>query len=272
VAARKSAKRAKPGGGRGAPPTDPALVAAGLDLVRLGRSPEEAAEELAAEGRPVSSRTLRRAGATTRGGVSPSAPSPPSPTASSPAAPPAPALPQGGAVSGRPDLLDLLDLLRRIGKARNAAAWAEVEEGLRVHVAGGEEALAPWLTRPVEAVEVGVDELAALGRGLDLAVEVMQRAEPGGPALRALMSVASLGKSVATVKARRPHVEGPDEVTRRLVGVRDAAIERTGLLTSDRAAKFATDRTAFDARCASFGAFGAEMKGLVDAMLGGASS
>lgn len=149
------------------------------------------------------------------------------------AAPPAPApaptvatvapLPQGGAAtSTKPDLLELL---RRIGRARNAAAWAEVEEGLLEHQRGGDAALDPWLARPVEAVEVGVDELAALSNALDLAAELAKRAEPGGPALRALSQVASLGKSVATVRARRPAEPKPDAVQEALRAAAGECVE-----------------------------------------------
>lgn len=143
--------------------------------------------------------------------------------APSPTVAPVVPLPQGGAAtSTKPDLLELL---RRIGRARNAAAWAEVEEGLLEHQRGGDAALDPWLARPVEAVEVGVDELAALSNALDLAAELAKRAEPGGPALRALSQVASLGKSVATVRARRPAEPRPDAVQEALRAAAGECVE-----------------------------------------------
>jgi hypothetical protein len=48
-------------------PANPAWVAAGLELVEGGMSPEEAAAELKRLGTPISWRTLRRAGATAQG-------------------------------------------------------------------------------------------------------------------------------------------------------------------------------------------------------------
>lgn len=154
----------------------------------------------------------------------------------------APALPQGGSsTSTRPDLLELL---RRIGRARNGAAWAEVEQGLEVHQRGGEEALAPWLLRPVEATTLGVDELDALSGALDLAVELAGRAEPGGAALRALREVSSLGKSVATVRAKRPSEPKPDAVQEAIRAEMDAAVAQLLRHTREAAATFERGRRA----------------------------
>jgi hypothetical protein len=77
---------------------------------------------------------------------------------------------------------------------------------------------------------------------------------------------------IEQIDKRRPQPPTQDEVTRRIVDVRDKAIERIGILTSDAAAKLARDREAFAAWCAQTlaPAHAAEVVGRVNAMLGGA--
>lgn len=81
-------------------------------------------------------------------------------------------------------------------------------------------------------------------------------------------SLAALHR-IEQIDARRPKPQAPDEVTRRIVEVRHAAVSRAGILTSERAARFVAGREAFSAWCASLGPFGAEVRARVDAMLGG---
>jgi hypothetical protein len=268
-----AAKSKKKPGRDGRPPiSSPALAAAVADVVRGLSSAEEAAER---HGIPTQARTVRRRAQAASAGRAPSSPASAS-TATTPG-PPAgaggpgvvkasAALPQGGpSVSTRPDLLEVL---RRIGRARNAAAWAEVEEGLEVHTRGGEDALAPWLARPVEAVEVGVDELAALRGALDLSVELAARAEPGGPALRALAQVASLGKSVASVRAKRPAEPKPDEVQEAIRAEMETCVEHLLRPVREAAARLQRDRAALLGGLDVGPATVAEISRRVDAMLG----
>lgn len=209
----------------------PKVREAAAALAHAERTGVSLAEAAAAHG--VSDRTVSKLKAARAKGDT-------SPTVAPPST--APALPQGGSsTSTRPDLLELL---RRIGRARNGAAWAEVEQGLEVHQRGGEEALAPWLLRPVEATTLGVDELDALSGALDLAVELAGRAEPGGAALRALREVSSLGKSVATVRAKRPAEPKPDAVQEAVRGEMDAAVAQLLRHTREAAATFERGRRA----------------------------
>jgi hypothetical protein len=227
-------------------------VAKALEIVaKTGESIEEAAKKAG-----VSASTVHAHRAAQRSAGA-------KPTAAS-------SLPQGGsATSTRPDLLELL---RRIGQARQARAWAEIEEGLVVHQRGGEEALTEWLERPIAAAELTGDELDTLREGLGFALGVARTAEAGGPQLRALGIVDRLGKSISVVKSRRAPEPSVDEVTRRILAARDLALDRIGILTSDTAARFAAKRADFNAWCASLGTFGAEIKGRVDAMLAGGAA
>jgi len=76
------------------------------------------------------------------------------------------------------------------------------------------------------------------------------------------------------IDRRRPQPPTADEVTARIVAVRDAAIARIGLLTSDAAAKLARDREAFATWCAQTlaPAHAAEVTARVNAMLGGSAA
>jgi len=150
---------------------------------------------------------------------------------------------------------------------------------LRGYAAQDAEALAALdaLLQPPEE-GLGRDELKALRDGLVLAAQLVREAAQSrtggedaddGRLLRALQRLEGLGKTVATVKAKRPPEDGPDEATRRLVAAKAPALERIGLLTSARAVTFAAARADLDAWCASLGAFGGEVKARVDAMLGG---
>jgi len=210
-----------------------------------GRPRNEAAEEAAAEadrkGIPVEA-AARRKGAPRSTAYRAKQRRPgkgtPAKRPASPRQPPAPASPPGGsqvaagwvAVSPRPDLLALV---RRILDHRNAGARAELDEGLSVFAAGGEEALGPWLARPLDVAALEGDELDALRRALAVAAEVLGRAEPGEATLKALGKLVDAAKSVSVVAARRPREEGPDEVTRRLVEAEAGAIERIGLLVHE---------------------------------------
>jgi hypothetical protein len=100
-----------------------------------------------------------------------------------------------------------------------------VEIGLDVYQRGGEEALAPWLTRPIAAVELSGDELDALREGLAFAVGVARSADAGGPQLRALGIVERLAKSVSVVTSRRPAEPKPDEVQEALRQAADECVE-----------------------------------------------
>jgi hypothetical protein len=164
---------------------------------------------------------------------------------------------QGSAVSGRPDLLELV---RRILDARNPAARAELDEGLRVHVAGGEDALAPWLARPIAAVEIDRDELETLREALGTGVAIARKAEPGGPQLRALTIVERLAKTVSVVQTRRPREEKPDEVTARLERLDDEVhdiIEQTYSQAEELAARPRAASDADRGRAAEIGRLGA---------------
>ena len=194
-------------------------------------------EEEAAKAKGIGARTLRRAKAATPRGASGAPKAPPS--GSHVGAIGKVELPQGGAVSGRPDLLELV---RRILDARNGAARAELDEGLAVHVAGGEAALAPWLARPIRAVEIDRDELVTLREGLGFALGVARTAEAGGPQLRALGILDRLAKSVSVVSARRPRDERPDEVDERVRGAMDACVDHLLRHTREAAAKLERDR------------------------------
>lgn len=152
---------------------------------------------------------------------------------------------------------------------------------LRAYAAGDPEALSALdalLAPPEEGL--GRDELQALRDGLVLAAGLVRDAakdrkggEEGddGRLLRALQRLEGLGKTVATVKAKRPEEPKVDEVTRRLVERRDAAIERIGLLTSETAVKFAGARAELQAWLGTLGPIGAEVDRRVGAMLGEAT-
>ena len=169
-------------------------------------------------------------------------------------------------MSGRPELLALV---RRILDARNGAARAELDEGLVV-AARGEQELAAWLARPPEVPELQGDELDALEGALARLLSLLDRAGPdAGPRIALAKAIDSVSKSLSVVRLRRPAEDKPDEVTRRLAGIRDKAIERVGILTSDAAVKFAADRAALAARLTAIGPIGVDLLREVDAMLGG---
>lgn len=253
----------------GRPPKTAQAAEAEAIAERTGVSLDEAA--VAAK---IAPRTLRGHRAKRRAVKGAPDARPPARLPPKPLAPPTPsggghgaALPQGGAVSGRPDLLELV---RRILDARNGAALAELEEGLVV-AARGEAELVAWLVRPVVALSLDVDELDALSRGLDLAVEIVSRAQPGGPQLRALRELTSLGKSVAAVRARRPAALAPDAVDERVRGAMDTCVEHLLRHTREATAKLDRDRAALAADVLGGKLAPVDVVLRVDAMLTGAS-
>lgn len=123
---------------------------------------------------------------------------------------------------------------------------------------------------------LGRDELADLREGLRLAADVVREAakareEDGdGPLLRALQRLEGLGKTVATVKAKRPPQDGPDEATRRILAVRERALERIGVLAGDAAEAFRQRRAELEVWVGqNLGpVLGVEVQRRVGAMLG----
>ncbi len=244
----------------GRPPKKREAAAALAIAEKTGESIEEAARK--AKVAPSTVHAHKAAGARKASRARSRAPAPPAPGS------PAAELPQGGAVSTRPDLLELV---RRILDARNAGARAELDDGLAVHVAGGEPALAVWLARPIARVEIDGDELDALREGLGFAVGVARSAEAGGPQLRALGIVDRLGKSISVVASRRPHVPAPDEVHEAIRGEMNTTVEQLLRHTREAAAAFNAARTDLVTWAANLGpVLGPELLRRVDAMLGGA--
>lgn len=108
----------------GAPRKDASLVADGLELVRGGLTPEEAAERLTAAGRPISGRTLRRAmtAAPAPASRAPATPVPPATIAPPALSPPEPLdAPAGGVALSPARLGELQGLISRLPFAQQDA-------------------------------------------------------------------------------------------------------------------------------------------------------
>jgi hypothetical protein len=88
--------------------------------------------------------------------------------------------------------------------------------------------------------QIGVDELAALSRGVDVATTVLENAEPGGATLAALRSLAATSTALAKVKAQRPPEQRPDEVQEAIRGEMGTCVEH--LLRHTREAASHLDR------------------------------
>jgi hypothetical protein len=218
AAAKPKAGRRGQGGGR--PRAPAAKVHEALRLVKdEGLTPEEAAEHVG-----VGSMTVRRAIA------DPSRVGPVEPEATpSPAAPPSE-----------------VALMRRILKARNPGALAELDAGL-AEAAKGEPALVVWLARPADRGE-GADPMAAVLDALDTALAFVGRLSPQDRrAATILNAVSTLGKTAETIAARRPRVETADEVTARITARRDDAVRKIVEYTGEARAKLDADRTALEA-------------------------
>jgi hypothetical protein len=101
-----------------------------------------------------------------------------------------------------------------------------------------------------------------------------ERAEPGGAALRALREVASLGKSLATVKSRRPPEPKPDQVQEAIRGEMESCVAFLLRPTREAAATFTRARRELDRWAGQELAprAAAELGQRLDAMLGGAPS
>lgn len=248
----------------GRPPKKAQVAEALAIAAKTGESLEEAAKKAGVSRSAVHAHKARKAAPASKRTPS-KAPARVAPATS------AVELPQGGAVSMVPDLLELV---RRILDARYAPARAELDDGLAVHVAGGEPALAAWLSRPIARVEIDGDELDALREGLGFAVGVARAADAGGPQLRALGIVDRLGKSISVVASRRPHEPKPDEVHEALRGAADTAVEHLLRHTREVAAKLTRDRGALAtwARQELAPRVAAELLGKVGEMLGGPPS
>ena len=136
---------------------------------------------------------------------------------------PAPALPQGGAVSGRPDLLVLV---RRILGKRDPAALAVLDAGLVV-ATRGEQELAAWLERPLETGGEEQDPAKALERALAAATLHAEQLPPLHPRAATILGVVgTLGTKLENVTKGRPKLDTPDEATARLVAVRAKVLPR----------------------------------------------
>lgn len=241
---------------------------------RTGIPVQEAAAKV-----KISDRTVRAHRAKRRAGKAPAAkssfgttPSPPPSPASSPAGNQAPALPQGGAVSGRPDLLELV---REILDARHPAARAELDQGLVVHARGDAGAFEAWKVRPPEVAEVVGDELDALGAVLaDLRALLAKAGPDAGPRIAIVKALDGVSKSLSVVRLRRPHIESPDQVQEQVRGAMDTCVEWLLLPVREAAAKLKRDRARLfdglteDVAPRHLATIGAR----VDAMLGGAPS
>lgn len=208
----------------GRPPRDSEAAAVAAEADRTGAPVGEVAKR-----RGVGRSTVFALKAKHRAGKG--APAKPDGTGPALAAPPPPTPPVG---SQAPSLaLGPIDRLRAYaGHDREALA-----------------ALEALLVPPEEGL--GRDELADLREGLKMAAGVVRDAAAArkggaegddGPLLRALQRLEGLGKTVATVKAKRPPEDGPDEATRRILAVRERAVERIGVLTGEEAAAFAVRR------------------------------
>lgn len=152
-------------------------------------------------------------------------------------------------------------------KSAACESWADAIE--RAAAAAPPEAPTP----PPSDPEQNTDPLAILARvqaGLER--DLSRLPPPQVVQRRAIASVlVQVAKGAESIRRGRPIEETADEVTRRIVEVHDAAIERTSLLTSERAAKFRADLAAFEVWCTTLGPFGAEVRARVDAMLGRAT-
>lgn len=179
-------------------------------------------------------------------------------------------LPQGGAVSGRPDLLVLV---RRILKARDPSALGELDAGI-VEAAKGEPALATWLARPMPRPVEALDPLDAAIAALGAASAFVNSLPPNSPrAATILGSAANLAKTVENIGKGRPRELTADEVTERIAARRDEAVRKISEYTAERAAKLTADRKAFGEWAQQFGPLiGAELVRRLDEMLGGSTA
>jgi len=184
--------------GRPKKPAD--VVAEGLGMIAGGATPDEAADQLKAAGRSVSSRTLRRAAE----GLP---------------------LPPGGAVSPRPDLLELV---RRILEARYPAALTELDEGLAVHLRGDAGEFQAWLERPLPDAVLDEDPLVVTTRVLAGLVGRFERARTGREASGLAEKIIGAIGRLDQIARSRPKPQEPDAVLeelRRQDGVAIAKIE-----------------------------------------------
>lgn len=176
-------------------------------------------------------------------------------------------LPQGGEVADRPDLLALV---RRVLGARDPAALRELDDGLEVFTRGGEEALAPWLSRPL-AGAAKVDPLDACLAGLAAAVahaEALSPLHPKAPTV--LGALAGLAQRVENIAKGRPKAPTRDEVQEAVRGAMDSCVEFVLKPTREAAAKLVRDRAALLDGLDVGPATASEIGRRVDAMLGGA--
>ena len=275
VAIRKG-RKSKPAPGKrdGRPPVQDAALDAALADVLAGSPISEAAEKHGlTEGR---TRTLRRRVEVAQKGAgaapmiapasSPLPPSVASPAVAHASAPATTVLPQGGAVSGRPDLLVLV---RRILGKRDPAALAVLDAGLVV-ATRGEQELAAWLDLPLERRDP-LDPLDAAVAALSAASAYVESLPPTSPrAATILGAAANLAKTVEAIGRGRVPIAPPDEVNERVRGAMATCVEHLLRPVREAAAKLARDRAAlFDGLVEDVAPRHlAEIGRRVDAMLG----
>lgn len=213
------------------PPPKPELVAEALRLA-AETTPEDAAETLRAQGKKVSSRSIR-VWQKTRAGEAPTvAPLPPA------AAPDVD--PEAHAAKGR---ADALALVRRILRARDPSALEELDAGLAV-AARGEADLGAWLARPMPTPDAtDLDPLDACIAALAVATAQAERLSPLHPrAATVLGAVANLAARVEKINAGRPQAPTVDEVNERIAARRDEAVKKIFEHTQEARAKLTADR------------------------------
>lgn len=170
---------------------------------------------------------------------------------------------------------DTLPLVRRILKARDPSALAELDAGL-AEAARGEPELVAWLTRPLPATtEADLDPLDACIAALSAATAHADKLPPLHPrAATVLTAVANLANRVEKISSGRPQPPTPDEVAERISAARDEAVRKILEHTGDARAKLDADRKALAEWAAqNLGPMiAAELDRRVGAMLGEAQS
>lgn len=244
---KKKAGRRGEGGGR--PRADPAKVREGMRLV----NEEQYSPDAAAERAGIGAMTLRRA-------LKDPSSIAPAPASSSPV---------------KPETLPAPDLaiVRRILKARDPAALAELDAGL-AEAAKGPGELDAWLARPLARPEP-IDPLDAATRALEIASAWVTQLPPTHPkAAQFLTLIGGLAKTAERINGARPQAPTADEVSARIAARADDAVKKIFEYTEDARKKLDADRADLAAWArANLGPLIAEELGRrVDAMLAGAPS
>lgn len=121
---------------------------------------------------------------------------------------------------------------------------------------------------------IDLDPLAMLGRAARGLEKDLARLDATQVAARRSVwqALTAVARIMEGIRLGRPTEDSPDEAVARIVAIRDAAIDRIGVLTSDAAAKLAQDRAAFAADVLAGKLAPVDVVARVDAMLSGAAA